>query len=101
MATERELKLSLLPRDAGKLKNHPLLAAAPATTRQIETHYFDTGDHQLARAGVAVRLRRIEDHYSATVKTESADQSGFTERGEWESGKLRRFRKCRFGERSG
>ncbi|MFN4021365.1 MAG: CHAD domain-containing protein [Hydrogenophilus thermoluteolus] len=83
MATERELKLSLLPRDAGKLKNHPLLAAAPATTRQIETHYFDTGDHQLARAGVAVRLRRIEDHYSATVKTESADQSGFTERGEW------------------
>src|SRR6185295_19579463 len=43
-----------------------------AETLALESHYFDTGDHRLARAGVALRLRRSGSAWEQTVKAEGA-----------------------------
>lgn len=84
MAVEREVKLALLPHEVGKLRRHPLLADAPATEQLLESGYFDTPERTLAAAGIALRVRACGERFRATVKTEGSDQSGYTERNEWE-----------------
>src|SRR5262252_8295036 len=43
-----------------------------AETLALESHYFDTADRRLERAGVALRLRRTGGAWEQTVKAEGA-----------------------------
>ena len=68
---EVELKLLAAPDDLRRLQQHPLVRAlgrGRAITRQLETVYFDTPDHVLARAGLALRLRRVGSRTVQTLK---------------------------------
>nr|HET7858078.1 CHAD domain-containing protein [Caldimonas sp.] len=48
--------------------------ARGAETLVLESHYFDTVDRRLARAGVALRLRRTGSAWEQTVKAEGASR---------------------------
>ena len=61
------------------------LSQSRAVTRQLETVYFDTPDHALSRAGLALRLRRVGGRTVQTLKGgERAVAGGLFERTEIE-----------------
>lgn len=69
---ETELKISLDAREAARLRRNQLLgelAEGPAATENLVSVYYDTADHALAAAGVALRLRRIGRRWVQTVKS--------------------------------
>ena len=86
MATEIELKLAVGPEQLDALLAAPPMRAyalgAPSVRRLTST-YYDTPDHQLAAAGVALRVRRFGDRVVQTVKSASTEHA--VERGEWEA----------------
>jgi triphosphatase len=85
---EVELKLLVPPREVERLRRHPRLLALSegrAVTRALESRYFDTPSLDLARAGVALRLRRVGRLTIQTVKVRESGQAGLFSRGEWES----------------
>ncbi len=82
---ETELKLQLSPQEIGALKSHRLLAGVPAAQLSIDDVYFDTADHLLRRHRMALRLRRVNDRWLQTLKTETRQQGALTQRGEWET----------------
>lgn len=84
MPQETELKLSLAPADLPRLRAHPLLAAEPRTRHLLNT-YFDTPDHALAAARMAVRERMVDGQTLLTVKTAGSSLGGLSRRGEWEA----------------
>lgn len=78
MAIETELKLRIAPDAARALSRHPALRAVKrgrSRTKRLISTYFDTADDTLARAGIALRLRRDGRHWLQTVKG-PADASG-------------------------
>lgn len=84
---EVELKLLVPPEDLPRLRRHPrlrALAQGRPRTRALESFYFDTPDLDLARQGVALRLRRIGRSLVQTVKTDTPGHAGLFQRGEWE-----------------
>jgi inorganic triphosphatase YgiF len=68
--SEIELKFGLT--EAAATTVGATLAARGAETLALESHYFDTADRRLARAGVALRLRRTGSAWEQTVKAEGA-----------------------------
>lgn len=85
MATETELKLQLRAADVGALRMHPLLTAGTASgPSTLLNTYYDTADQDLARAKVALRLRRQGDCIIQTLKTRGQSVNGLHQRGEWE-----------------
>jgi len=68
--SEIELKFGLT--EAAATTVGTTLAARGAETLALESHYFDTADRRLARAGVALRLRRTGGAWEQTVKAEGA-----------------------------
>jgi inorganic triphosphatase YgiF len=81
---EVELKFELDRRAAGKIRGHELLAEGDPETRAQSSVYFDSDDGEVRKAGYSLRVRRIGDEFTQTVKT-GASGAGLFDRGEWEA----------------
>lgn len=71
LPVETELKLRIAPEAATAIARHPAVAAVRrgrARTVRLVSTYYDTADGALARAGVALRLRRDGRRWVQTVK---------------------------------
>jgi len=85
---EIELKLALPPGALAALRRDPrlrALAAGPPTERRLRTVYYDTAERDLARAGLALRVRTCEGAHVQALKSERGSQAGLFVRGEWEA----------------
>jgi triphosphatase len=83
---EIELKLALDPADLNRLTRSPALTAAgPARSRTLVSRYFDTVDHRLRQAGLALRVRESGRRFVQTLKSAPESTGGVSIRGEWES----------------
>ncbi len=80
---EIELKL-LLPAGSAVLLKHPRLGATRPGRQQLHTVYFDTPDFELAKRGVALRVRRVGRRWIQTLKTEANSSGGLSARVELE-----------------
>jgi len=84
---EIELKLLVAPEDLDRIEQHPALRELRRWSGRIErlaTTYYDTPDFQLAREGVALRVRRNGEHWIQTLKTEGEAAAGLHVRDELE-----------------
>jgi inorganic triphosphatase YgiF len=85
---ETEIKLALPAAAAARVGTLPVLRGAkrprPATLRLLST-YFDTEDRRLARAGIALRVRRSGRRWIQAVKTDDASIGALHRRAEFES----------------
>ena len=85
--TEMEIKLSASKESLKKLLDSSLLKAAMVPDslqeKELENYYYDTASYKLFHEGIAYRIRKIDAGYVATVKTDDASQSGFSERKEY------------------
>ncbi|MGP1675682.1 MAG: CYTH and CHAD domain-containing protein [Burkholderiales bacterium] len=84
---ETELKLLLAPQDLRRLRRDPGIRARQqgrAATRRVRSVYYDTPEHALLRAGVALRLRADGRRWLQTLKTEGQAVAGLHLREEWE-----------------
>ncbi len=68
--SEIELKYSVEPARAGAVA--AALGHLPLQRATLETRYFDTPDHDLARARLTLRLRRCGRAWEQTLKAEGA-----------------------------
>ena len=85
---EIELKLTLSPADAKKLGRHPVVAAATRSrpaSRSLHSVYFDTPDRDLARRGMALRVRQSRGRWVQTFKCGGGTNVGLHEREEFEA----------------
>ncbi|TPE48296.1 CYTH and CHAD domain-containing protein [Amaricoccus solimangrovi] len=75
MATEVELKLTLDPGAEARLRRDPALETrtCPGRTANLVSIYYDTPDEALARAGIALRLRREGRRWIQTIKRRTGD----------------------------
>jgi inorganic triphosphatase YgiF len=84
MAVELELKLALARQDAATISHHPLFDAVRPLRRRMLNTYFDTPDLRLARAHMALRLRRSGGKWLQTLKAGGGAAAGLHQRDEWE-----------------
>lgn len=92
MATELELKLMVqseyLKSASEFLDELCLLSKSETATRQatlsLMNGYFDTEDATLMQAGIALRIRAVNQKFIQTVKTRGSNRVGMHARGEWE-----------------
>ena len=81
---EIELKLRVAPEDLPRLKELPPLAGARATSKQLESVYFDTPDLRLRGRAVTLRVRRSGSRFLQTVKSAPGAAGTALVRSEWE-----------------
>ena len=85
--TEMEIKLSASKESLKKLLDSSLLKAAMVPDslqeKELENYYYDTASYKLFHEGIAYRIRKSDVGYVATIKTDDASQSGFSERKEY------------------
>ncbi|BFM50925.1 CYTH domain-containing protein [Marinomonas sp. THO17] len=92
MATELELKLMLQPeylKSASDFLDEICAQADDESnsrqpTLNLMNAYYDTPEATLMQAGMALRIRAINDKYIQTVKTRGSSRIGMHARGEWE-----------------
>jgi triphosphatase len=85
---EVELKLLAAPDDLPRIERHPALGSGASAGRHKEslhTVYFDTPEHALAKAGVALRLRQEGTRWIQTLKGNGEVAAGLHTREELES----------------
>ncbi|MEX2298687.1 MAG: CYTH domain-containing protein, partial [Dongiaceae bacterium] len=71
MFQEFELKLHLPEGHVAAFHREPLLqrlARGPVATRNLRSIYFDTAERDLSKAGVALRVRRVNRRWIQTIK---------------------------------
>ena len=84
---EIELKMVIAPEDARRLLRSPLLASArrsAPSSRKLLSVYYDTPERHLARAGMALRLRREGRQWIQTFKCGGGTAGGLHQREEHE-----------------
>lgn len=81
---EVELKLALAPEGPAALIKHPHLASTSALQQTLTNTYFDTPTGALAKARIALRLRKVDGKVLQTVKTAGQGGGGLSQREEWE-----------------
>lgn len=92
MAIELELKLMIQPEHlesaSGFLDEICALSTCDEMSRQptlsLMNAYFDTSEAILMEAGMALRIRAVNDQFIQTVKTRGSNRIGMHARGEWE-----------------
>ena len=82
---ERELKFVADPKAFDAALALPLLGGPTVeSSRRLESVYFDTGDDDFARAGVALRVRREDGAFIQGLKRAAGSDRGMFERDEQE-----------------
>jgi len=84
---EVELKLLVAPHDLARVERHPALKGMrrwAARREHLATVYYDTPDFDLAREGVALRVRRSGERSIQTLKAEGTAAAGLHAREELE-----------------
>jgi inorganic triphosphatase YgiF len=87
MHKETEIKLRISRETLAALRAHPLLKKRNKsgwTRHELSNQYFDTPEHDLAQAKVALRLRRDGDAIIQTLKTRGQSVAGLSERNEFD-----------------
>jgi triphosphatase len=84
---EIELKLLVAPEDLGRIEHHPALRELrrfAGHKERLATVYYDTPEFDLARGGVALRVRRTGDRWVQTLKADGDSVAGLHARDELE-----------------
>ncbi len=86
MGQERELKFRIEPALHAAVLSHPVLAtlAPPPRTQLLQSWYFDTADHRLRQARMALRVRDADDGRRLLCLKSSGSPERPQARGEWE-----------------
>ncbi|HJE33850.1 MAG TPA: CYTH domain-containing protein, partial [Pseudomonas aeruginosa] len=87
MQKETEIKLRVSRATLEALQEHPLLKKRNKSgweRRELYNQYYDTPDRELARAKVALRMRRDGEQYIQTLKSRGQSVAGLSERNEWD-----------------
>ncbi|QXI28286.1 CYTH domain-containing protein [Pseudomonas vanderleydeniana] len=87
MQKETEIKLRVSRETLAALREHPLLKKRNKSgweRRELMNQYFDTPERDLAKAKVALRLRRDGDEVIQTLKTRGQSVAGLSERNEYD-----------------
>ncbi len=87
MAIETELKLNIDPKHVARFKHLRVLESlmqGKPRRQKLHNVYFDTPDQDLQRAGIALRLRRMNGNWLQTVKSDGSAEAGLHQRNEWE-----------------
>ncbi|WP_424933247.1 CHAD domain-containing protein [Amaricoccus macauensis] len=85
---ETELKIALDPKQEARLRRHAGLTSLRVGNRKTQnlvSVYYDTPDHDLAKAGIALRLRKVGRRWIQTIKFgKNGGGNGFFSRSEIE-----------------
>jgi len=87
MQKETEIKLRASRETLDALRDHPLLKKRNKSGWQqseLFNQYYDTPARDLARARVALRLRRDGEQFIQTLKSRGHSVAGLSERNEWD-----------------
>lgn len=87
MTIETELKLQITLEQVEAFLQHPLLQTVThsSASKHLYSTYFDTPDCALLQKGIGLRVRKIGDTYTQTVKTAGSGLGGLHQRQEWET----------------
>ena len=87
MQKETEIKLRVSRETLTALRDHPLLKKRNKggwEQRELLNQYFDTPERDLAKARIALRIRRDGDQFIQTLKTRGQSVAGLSERNEYD-----------------
>ncbi|WP_263144591.1 inorganic triphosphatase [Pseudomonas sp. RIT-PI-AD] len=87
MQKETEIKLRVSRETLDALRDHPALKKRNKSgwqTHALFNRYFDTPARDLAKARVALRLRRDGEQFIQTLKSRGQSVAGLSERNEWD-----------------
>src|SRR3546814_3298880 len=87
MPEETELKLSVRPEHAARIKNHPIvrkLKSGRAYTKRMIGTYYDTPDRILNRRDLSLRVRDVDRRHIQTIKLMGPDAGAIFVRVGWE-----------------
>ncbi|MEV1843437.1 inorganic triphosphatase [Pseudomonas aeruginosa] len=87
MQKETEIKLRVSRATLEALQEHPLLKKRNKSgweRRELYNQYYDTPGRELARAKVALRMRRDGEQYIQTLKSRGQSVAGLSEHNEWD-----------------